>query len=242
MIILYHFNLQTIVWMRMTEQSTIRKNKDDLFEGFAVVGRALASGRRIEILDVLAQAERSVEDIATELGQSTAATSHHLRFLAKSGLLRSTRRGKQIIYRIAGDEIESLWRSVRAVATTHVSELNGLAGDYLGDRSGIGVISQAELVKHLRRGDVTVIDVRPLVEYEAGHIPGARWVAPVGAIIRDIPRGSHVVAYCRGPYCAYADDAVRRLTKRGVRASRLEDGFPEWRRAGLPVAKGKEER
>lgn len=222
---------------------TARDAKDALFEGFAVVGRALSSGRRLEILDVLAQGHRSVDDLSRELGQSVATTSHHLRVLAASGLVRGSRRGKNVIYRLAGRAVEDLWESVRRVAAEQVATIDRLAADYLGDRDKLEVVTRAELHRRLRRGEITVLDVRPLAEYEAGHVPGARWVAPgtvtVAKLVRHLPAGADVVAYCRGPYCVYADDAVRQLIRRGYRARRLEEGFPEWRRAGLPV-EGKE--
>jgi rhodanese-related sulfurtransferase/predicted transcriptional regulator len=214
-----------------------RPAKDALYDAFASVAQALGSGRRAEIVDVLAQGERSVDDVAGEIGQSLANTSHHLRFLAKSGLVRSRRDGARVVYRLASDRVADLWAAVRDVAAHHVAEVSVLAGEYLGDRDGVEQVSADVLAERLARGQVVVLDVRPPAEYEAGHIPGAI-SAPVESLagrLPELPRGREVVAYCRGPYCVYADDAVRLLQARGVRARRLDVGFPEWRRAGRPI-------
>jgi rhodanese-related sulfurtransferase len=171
-----------------------------------------------------------------------ANTSHHLRALARAGLVRTRRDGTRIFYGLASDRVAELWSAVRDVATEHVAGLERLAGAYLGERDGIEVVDRDELAARLRRGDLIVLDVRPAAEYRAGHIAGARSV-PVAELrrhLRALPKDAEVVAYCRGPYCAYADDAVRELNRRGFRARRLIDGFPEWRRAGLPLAAGAE--
>jgi len=217
-----------------------RAAKDALFEAQAGVAKALASGRRAEIVDLLAQGERSVEDVATEIGQSVANTSHHLRTLARAGLLRSRREGTRVWYRLASDVVAEAWVSIRQVAAAHVAEVEQLARDYLGGVDGLEPVSRDELARRLADGDVVVIDVRPAAEYAAGHVAGARSL-PIDELERDLddlPRDAEVVAYCRGPYCVYADDAVRALRARGFEARRLEDGFPEWRRAGMPVAVG----
>lgn len=218
-----------------------REAKDALFDAFADVGKALSSGRRAEIVDVLAQGERSVEAIAAEIHQTMANTSQHLRGLARAGLVASRRDGTRIYYRLASDKVAELWAAVREVAADHVAGLDHLATAYLGDRSEIDEVTRAELTRRLGKRDLVVLDVRPAAEFAAGHIPGARSVPP-GELrpLRKLPRGIEAVAYCRGPYCAYADEAVRVLRRRGVRAARLEDGLPEWRRAGLPVAVGQE--
>jgi rhodanese-related sulfurtransferase/DNA-binding transcriptional ArsR family regulator len=217
-----------------------RAAKDALFEGFAEVAKALASGRRAEIVDVLAQGERSVEAVADEIGQSVANTSHHLRALARAGLLTTRRDGTRIYYALASERVAELWAAVRDVAAAHVAGLERLAAAYLGDRDGIEVIDREELATRLRQGSVVVLDVRPEPEFAAAHIAGARSV-PIRDLrkhLKALPEDCEVVAYCRGPYCVYADDAVRELRRRGFDARRLEDGFPEWRRAGLPVAVG----
>src|SRR5919202_489507 len=214
-----------------------RAAKRALFDAFASVAGALGNGRRAEIVDVLAQGERSVEEVAGEVGQSVAATSHHLRLLAKAGLARSRREGSRVYYRLASDRVGELWAAVRGVAERHVAEVDVLAGEYLGDRDAVELLSAPELHERLEQGRVVVLDVRPEAEYRAGHIEGAV-SAPLDeleAIAPSLPKRREVVAYCRGPYCVYADDAVRLLRSRGLRARRLDVGFPEWRRAGLPV-------
>lgn len=217
-----------------------RQAKDALFDAFAEVAKALGSGRRAEIVDVLAQGERSVETIADELGQTLPNTSHHLRALARAGLVRTRRDGTRIYYALSSERVGALWAALRDVATEHVAGIERLAKDYLGDRAGLEAISRQELADRLALGDVVVLDVRPDAEYQAGHIPGARSVPPaeLRRNLAALPKDTEVVAYCRGPYCVYADDAVRELDRRGYRARRLEDGYPEWKRAGHPVAAG----
>ena len=211
--------------------------KAALFDALASVAQALGSGRRAEIVDVLAQGERSVDDVATEISQSVANTSQHLQVLARAGLVRSRREGTRVFYRLASDRVSELWAAVRDVAVRQVAEVSVLADEYLGERDGVEQLSAAELEQRLKRGDVVVLDVRPEPEYRAGHIAGAR-SAPLPALealAAKLPRRREIVAYCRGPYCVYADDAVRLLRERGLKARRLDVGFPEWRRAGLPV-------
>ncbi len=217
-----------------------RAAKDALNEAFAEVAKALASGRRAEIVDLLAQGERFVEEIAAEIGQSVANTSHHLRALARGGLVATRREGTRIYYALASERVEELWSAMRDVAVDHVAGLDRLASAYLGDRDGVEVVDRAELAARLKRGEVFVLDVRPEPEFVAGHVAGARSV-PIAELrrhLRALPKGAEVVAYCRGLYCVYADEAVRELNRKGFRARRLIDGFPEWKRAGLPVAAG----
>ena len=217
-----------------------RAAKDALYGGFAEVARALASGRRAEIVDLLAQGERPVEQIAAEIGQSIANTSHHLRAMARAGLVTTRRDGTRIFYTLASDRVADLWSALQEVAAEHVAGLHRLAAAYLGSREDIELVGRDELLARLRRGEVLVLDVRPAAEYAAGHIAGARSV-PVAELrrrLRALPPGADVVAYCRGPYCVYADKAVRELTRHGYRARRLIDGYPEWKRAGLPIAAG----
>ena len=219
-----------------------RAAKDALYEGFAEVAKALASGRRTEIVDVLAQGERSVEEIATEIDQSVANTSHHLRAMARAGLLTTRREATRIFYALASDRVGELWSALRDVAAEHTAGLERLVDAYLGERDGLDTIDRDELARRIRRGDVVILDVRPKAEFTSGHVAGATSV-PIAQLrkhMKALPKDAEVVAYCRGPYCVYADDAVRELTKRGFRARRLEDGFPEWKRAGLPVAVGAE--
>jgi rhodanese-related sulfurtransferase len=233
----------TIWWARLQDGDMgDRLAKDALFEAFAEVAKALASGRRAEIVDVLAQGERSVDEVALELSQSVGNTSHHLRALARSGLVRTRREGTRIFYALASDRVASLWAALRDVATDHVAGIERLAEAYLGDRAGLDAISRDELVARLDDGDVVVLDVRPGPEFRAGHIAGARSV-PITELrrtLRTLPRHTEVVAYCRGPFCVYADEAVRELHRRGYTAKRLEDGYPEWKRAGHPIASGQD--
>jgi rhodanese-related sulfurtransferase/DNA-binding transcriptional ArsR family regulator len=214
-----------------------RAAKDALFDGFADVAKALGNGRRAEIIDLLMQAERSVDEIAGELGQSVANTSQHLQQLLRVGLVRTRRDGNRIYYSLASERVAQLWRVVREVAAEHVEELDDLAAAYLGDRSRLDIMTRDELAERLRAGDIVVLDVRPEPEFRAGHIAGALSipVAELSRRLRHVPKAQQVVAYCRGPYCVYADDAVRTLRRHAYPAARLEDGYPEWASAGLPV-------
>ena len=217
-----------------------RHAKEALYDGLAAVARALGQGRRAEIVDLLTQAERSVEEIAEGIGQSVANTSHHLQVLLGVGLVRTRRDGNRVHYSLASPRVAELWAAVRTVAGEQHAQIEQLAAAYLGDRAGLETITRDQLQARLRTGDVVVIDVRPEAEYAAGHILGARSV-PISELtrrLREVPTSQQVVAYCRGPYCAYADEAVRTLAANGYRTARLEDGYPEWVRAGLPVAGG----
>jgi len=214
-----------------------REAKNALFDAFASVAKSLGSGRRAEIVDVLAQGERSVEEIAREISQSVANTSHHLHNLADAGLVQSRRDGQRIIYCLTSERVAELWSALRDVAVTHIAAVEVLADRYLGVRDGIEEIGVDELAVRLERGRVVVLDVRPSAEYSAGHIAGAASV-PIDALpdaIETLPRSREIVAYCRGPYCVYADDAVRLLRQRGYRVRRLDSGYPEWARAGHPT-------
>ena len=211
--------------------------KAALFDALASVAQALGSGRRAEIVDVLAQGERSVDELASEISQSAANTSQHLHVLARAGLVRSRREGPRVYDRLASPRVGELWAAVRDVAVRHVADVSVLADEYLGSRHGVEQLSADELARRLERGDVVVLDVRPEPEFRAGHIAGAR-SAPLASLDRlapSLPKRREVVAYCRGPYCVYADDAVRLLRGRGLKARRLDVGYPEWQRAGLPV-------
>jgi len=214
-----------------------RAAKDALYDGLASVAKSLGSGRRAELVDVLAQGERSVEDLAAEIDQSVANTSQHLQQLLRAGLVRTRRDGTRIFYSLASARVTDLWLAVRDIAVAQVAEIDRLATAYLGDRDDLQTVSREELRRRIEAGDVVVLDVRPDAEFNAGHIAGARSL-PLGDIerrLQELPKGLDIVAYCRGPYCVYADDAVRQLCRSGRRAARLEDGYPEWARAGLPV-------
>jgi rhodanese-related sulfurtransferase/DNA-binding transcriptional ArsR family regulator len=220
-----------------------RAAKTALFDGLVTAAKALASGRRAEIVDVLAQGERSVEDLSTQIDQSIANTSQHLQQLLRAGLVRSHREGNRVYYALASPRIAELWAVLRDVAAEQHADIARLASAYLGDRSRLQTITRAELKRMLNQDDVIVLDVRPAEEYEAGHVAGAL-SAPIdtlGQRVRELPANAEIVAYCRGPYCVYADDAVRALRRRGRSAVRLEDGYPEWFRAGYPVRVGAED-
>jgi rhodanese-related sulfurtransferase len=209
--------------------------KAALYDALADSAKALANGRRTELIDVLAQGERPVEELSEEIGQSVANTSQHLQRLLRSGLVKSRREGTRIFYSLSSPVVHTLWQTMRRAAEEHVTGLQQLADDYLGDRSKLRTITRDQLRQRLRDGDVVVVDVRPEPEYAAGHIRGAMSipVQNLKARLGEIPSGAEVVAYCRGPYCVYADDAVRLLTKQGISAARLEDGYPEWAGEGL---------
>jgi rhodanese-related sulfurtransferase len=213
--------------------------KAALYDALAESAKALANGRRAELVDILAQGERSVEELAEEIDQTVANTSQHLQRLLRSGLVESRRDGTRIYYSLSSPVVGDLWRTMRRAAQEHVAWLEQLAADYLGDRSKLRTITRDDLRTRLRDGDVVVLDVRPEAEYAAGHIRGAVSIpiTDLKSRLGDIPDGADVVAYCRGPYCVYADDAVRMLHRKGITAARLEDGFPEWSAARLPVAR-----
>jgi rhodanese-related sulfurtransferase len=214
--------------------------KVNLFDAIADVASALSSGRRIEIIDLLAQGERCVEDIAYELKQSLANTSHHLRILAKSNLVATRRDGTRVYYRLAGPEVEDLWHALRETAMTRRDDLTRLANTYLGPLDEVDVVDQHELLKRLAKGSVIVIDVRPREEYLSGHVQGAVSVPleELPSYLAVLPKEIDIVAYCRGPLCVFAPEAVRYLRSNGYLARRLRDGFPEWRKSGLPIATG----
>jgi len=216
-----------------------RQAKDALYDALASVAKAMGNGRRAELVDVLAQGERRVEDLAREIGQSVANTSQHLQFLLRAGLVRTRREGTRVYYSLASEHVAALWRAMRDVAAEHVRAVDALASAYLGDRTQLVTVDREELLRRLSAGDVVVLDVRPPAEYAAGHLPRAVNVPPdeLEERLRDLPADREVVAYCRGPLCAYADAAVRLLTEQGRPAARLVDGLPEWAAAGLPVEK-----
>src|SRR5881398_1221606 len=206
--------------------------KDALFEAIALMGKAFASPRRLEMLDLLAQAPRTVDELARASGQSTANASQHLQALHAAGMVTRTREGTSVRYALAGDEVLSLWLGLRDASVARLAEVERAARDYLG--GDVDAIGRDELIARLRRGDVVLVDVRPTEEFEAGHIEGARSI-PIEELedrLAELPADREVVAYCRGPFCAYAHDAVRRLHAAGREARRLQDGWPEWRLAG----------
>jgi len=214
------------------------KAKTALFDQFARLAHALANGRRLEIVDVLANGERTVEGLASETRLSVANASQHLQVLREVGLVRRRRDGNRIYYELRDPEVFDLWRNLRTVAAQHRAEVGQLADAYLGARDSLEPVTRAQLLRRLKRGeDLIVLDVRPAEEFAAGHLPPAISIplAELRRRLRELPRDKEVVAYCRGPYCAFAHKAVRVLQQAGFRAGRLEDGLPEWRAAGLPV-------
>ncbi len=217
-----------------------REAKRGLFDGFARVGKAVSSGRRVEILDVLANGERSVEGLAEQVGLSVANTSQHLQVLRQAGLVSTRREGTFIRYRLASADVFDFLRALRGLAANRLAEVERLADAYLGRRDSLEPITRAELARRLREGhDLVVIDVRPREEYAAGHLPGAVSIplAELRRRLKDLPAGKEIVAYCRGPYCAFSHVAVQLLRRRGFAARRLEEGLPEWKAEDLPVVR-----
>jgi rhodanese-related sulfurtransferase len=217
-----------------------RVAKTALFDEFARAAKALASGRRIELLDVLANGERSVEALAGEVGLSVANTSQHLQILRQAGLVASRREGTSVHYRLAGPEVFELWRTLRTLAASRLAEVERLAATYLGARDELEPVTREELARRLQDGDdLVVLDVRPAAEYAAGHLPGAVSIplAELRRRLAELPADREIVAYCRGPYCAFAHEAVAVLREAGVSARRLEEGLPDWEAAGLAVAR-----
>ena len=216
--------------------------KGMLNEQFARIGRALASPRRIELLDLLGQGERSVESLAAETGMRIGLTSSHLQVLRAARLVETRRDGARIFYRLAGDDVYGLLAGLREVAHGRLAEVDQVVRAYLGSPDALEPIARDELVRRARSGEVVVLDLRPREEYAAGHIPGALSI-PLDDLEEQLallPPRAEIVAYCRGPYCVLAPRGVALLKRHGHRARRLEDGFPEWRLAGLPVATGAE--
>jgi rhodanese-related sulfurtransferase/DNA-binding transcriptional ArsR family regulator len=211
--------------------------KHDLFAQFARVGKALSNSNRLEILEFLAQSERSVEELSSVAGLTIGNTSQHLQQLRQAGLVVSRKEGLKVFYRLSGDDVMDMLNALRAVAERHLAEVERLINSYLSVKDDLEPIPREELLRRVRDGLVTVIDVRPPQEYAAGHVPGAVNV-PLDTLeneLKDLNTDQEIVAYCRGPHCVLAYDAVEQLRKRGLKARRLEDGFPEWKLAGLPI-------
>ena len=211
--------------------------KYQLFEQFAQVAKALSHAHKLELLEHLAQGERSVEVLANVAGLTVANTSRHLQQLRRAGLIASRKEGLYVFYRVAGDDVIDLLRSLRRTGQRHISEVNDVVVGYFNDRDSLEPVSRKELLRRSTDGLVTVLDVRPSEEYEVGHIPGALNV-PLDEIkqyLATLPKEQEIIAYCRGEYCVLAFEAVAALRKKGFTARRLEEGYPEWRAAGLPV-------
>lgn len=211
--------------------------KQDLFAQFARVGKAMSNGNRLELLEFIAQGERSVEELARVAGLTVANTSQHLQQLRQAGLVACRKEGLKVYYRISDNDVLELFGTLRRVAERHLAEVDQLVQTYLTTRDALEPLARTELLERVRDGLVTVLDVRPPEEYAAGHLPGAVNVplAQLEEQFDELEPDHEVVAYCRGPHCILAFEAVARLREHGFTAHRLEDGFPEWRLAGLPV-------
>ena len=211
--------------------------KQDLFTQFARVGKAMSNGDRLELLEFIAQGERSVDELAKVSGLSVANTSQHLQQLRQAGLITCTKRGLKVFYRLSGDDVIDLFNSLRNVAERHLADVQQLVNTFLTVKDDLEPIPATELLDRVKDGLVTVLDVRPPEEYQSGHVPGAINV-PLSELkehLSQLDTKQEVVAYCRGPHCVLAFDAVEQLRKKGITAHRMEDGFPEWKSAGLPI-------
>jgi rhodanese-related sulfurtransferase/DNA-binding transcriptional ArsR family regulator len=211
--------------------------KQDLFSQFARVGKALSHANRLELLEFIAQGERSVDELSKVAGLTVANTSQHLQQLRQAGLVACRKEGLKVFYRLAGDDVLVLLDALRAVAERHLAEVQQLVQSYLTSRDSLEPVARPELLARAQEGMVCVLDVRPPEEYAAGHVPGAVNVPlkELEAHLKDLDPAQEVVAYCRGPHCILAFDAVAKLREHGFTAHRLEDGFPEWQLAGMPV-------
>lgn len=217
-----------------------RDLKDAVYAQLARVGKAAASPLRLEILDLLGQAPRTVEAVATEVDQSIANVSQHLKVLREARLVDAKKHGLFVTYSLAGDEVRAFVLSLRRVAEARLAEIDHVTREFYGDRSALEPVDRAELVGKIRRGEVIVLDVRAAHEYAAGHLPGARSI-PIGELrknLSSLPRSRQIVAYCRGPYCVYSADAVKLLSARGFKAVRFDEGVSEWMERGFPVEVG----
>jgi rhodanese-related sulfurtransferase len=213
-----------------------RAFKDRLYAEFAVMAGALANPHRLELLDLLAQGERSVENRAREASLSVTNASAHLQVLRRARLVEADKRGLYMIYRLSDEQVFALWRTLRDCGSAHLAEVQRLITTYFTERDTLEAIDKQELLRRLHEESVVILDVRPELEYHQGHIPAALSM-PLSALeqrLHELPRDREVVAYCRGPYCVFADHAVQVLRNHGFQARRLSEGFPEWRAAGYP--------
>ncbi len=214
-----------------------RSAKHQLLEQFANVAKALGHAHRLNLLEFLAQGERSVEALSQVAGLTVANTSQHLQYLRRAGLVTSHKRGLHVFYSVAGEDVIGLLRALRQTTERHIAEVDRIVSGYFNERDSLEPISRQELLARTKQGLVTVLDVRPREEYQAGHIPGAINL-PLGDLkkrLKDLPKEQEIIAYCRGPYCVLAFEAVAALRKKGFDARRLEEGYPEWKASGLPV-------
>lgn len=214
-----------------------KHHKYNLLEQFASVAKALGHAHRLDLLELLAQGERSVEALAKVIGITIANTSQHLQHLRRAGLVTSRKQGLYVYYSITGDDVIALLRALRLTSERHIAEIDRVVSGYFNKRDGLEPITRKELLKRTREGLVTVLDVRPPEEYQAGHISGAVNL-PLGDLkkrLKDLPKGQEIIAYCRGAYCVLSFEAVAALRKKGYKVRRLEEGYPEWKAEGLPV-------
>ena len=220
-----------------------RQFKDQLYEQFARIGKALSNPHRLEIVELLAQSERTVEELATEANLPIANASQHLQVLRAAQLVDVRRDGLYAHYRLSDERVFRVWQALRNVGELQLAEVNRLVQGFLQDRSPLKSITAAELLEQMKAGDVVILDVRPELEYRAGHIPEARSI-PIDELetrLSEVPRTQEIIAYCRGPYCVFADEAVTLLQKHGYRARRLVEGLPDWQALNLPVESVMEE-
>ena len=214
--------------------------QDRLNEQFARVAKAVAHPKRVELISLLEQGERGVDDLARAIGMGVTATSSHLQILRRARLLESRREGSRVLYRVAGDQVTRFLGALRDLAAEQLAEVDQVLRDYFGTRDDLEPVGVSELWRRLSNGDIVVLDVRPASEFAEGHIPAARSIPldELEARLAEIPEEAEVIAYCRGPFCVLAPEAVAVLRGHGRRARRLDSGVPQWRLAGLPVAVG----
>jgi rhodanese-related sulfurtransferase len=227
----------------MIKSSVHRLFKDSIYGQLARIGKATSSPRRLELLDLLRQAPRTVEQLAKESGQSVANTSHHLQELRSHGLVESEKHGLYVTYRIANAEVSGFFSSLRALAELQLAEMGRITGKFFGGEEGIEEVDRMALLERVRKGAVIVLDVRPHEEYDAGHLMGAVSV-PLSELkrrLKRLPAKREIVAYCRGPYCVMVTEAVAFLRGKGYRATRIDLGVPEWREMGFPIEVTKRE-
>ncbi|MGM0486775.1 MAG: ArsR/SmtB family transcription factor [Planctomycetota bacterium] len=221
-----------------------RRFKNAIYEQFARIGKAVSSAKRLELLDLLCQCERTVESLASETGMTVANTSRHLQVLRAARLVDAEQEGVYVTYRLTDDAVGEFFRNMRSLAERRLAEIERITRHFLEGREGLEPVDRDALLERVREGEATVLDVRPAEEHRAGHIPGAVSI-PLKELedrLSELPRGQEIVAYCRGPYCVLAIRAVEMLRAKGFRAVRLEDGVQDWRARGFPVARGEERR
>ena len=208
-----------------------------VFEQFAQVAKALSHPNRLELLEFLGQGERGVDGLAEAIGQSIANTSHHLQQLRRAGLVSSRKSGVRVLYNLFGDDVVELLTALRATSERNNAEISQVVSGYFKKRDDMEPVSREELLRRAKDGSVLVLDVRPEEEYAAGHLPGAinLQLSDLKSRLRNLPKNKEIIAYCRGAYCVLSFEAVAALRKKGYKVRRLEDGYPEWKAAGLPV-------